>query len=143
MAGCHLQNAESIHREWEVRQGDALVLHPGMPALPVVSIDRGRSFVAHAPADENARAAGKPWIEATWLFFVEPLEPNRCRFISRYRVRTSDDLATRLSFGATLIEPVGFAMDRRMLLGVKARAERAARLDRSPRRVAAAPRATR
>jgi hypothetical protein len=36
-------------------------------------------------------------------------------------------LATRLAFGPTLIEPVGFAMDRRMLLGVKDRAERAER----------------
>jgi hypothetical protein len=31
----------------------------------------------------------------------------------------------RVAFGPTLVEPVGFAMDRRMLLGVKERAERA------------------
>jgi hypothetical protein len=53
-----------------------------------------------------------------------PLGPSRCRFISRYRTRTSDDLATRLAYGAA-IEPIGFAMDRRMLLGVKERVERA------------------
>jgi hypothetical protein len=45
--------------------------------------------------------------------------------ISRYRCATSDDLATRLQFGPTLIEPVGFAMDRRMLRGIKDRAEQA------------------
>lgn len=33
------------------------------------------------------------------------------------------DVATRLAYGVA-IEPIGFAMDRRMLLGVKERAER-------------------
>ena len=47
----------------------------------------------------------------------------RCRFISRYRTATSEDLATRLAYGVA-IGPIGFAMDRRMLLGVKERAER-------------------
>jgi hypothetical protein len=43
--------------------------------------------------------------------------------VSRYRCATSDDLATRLQFGPTFIESVGFAMDRRMLRGIKERAE--------------------
>ena len=60
---------------------------------------------------------------SSWLFSLEPLEDGRCRFISRYRVAFSDDLATWLSFGPLLSEPIGFAMDRRMLLGVKALVE--------------------
>ena len=60
----------------------------------------------------------------SWLFFVEPLdEGRRCRVISRFRVATSDDLATRLSFGPLLVEPIGTVMDRRMLQGIKRRAE--------------------
>jgi hypothetical protein len=55
---------------------------------------------------------------------VEPLDDRRCRLISRYRAASSGDLATRLALGPALLEPVGFAMDRRMLLGVKERAER-------------------
>jgi hypothetical protein len=127
LAGCNLSNAERIYPEMEVREGDQLVLHPGVPPLPVVSLVRGPHFVAHAAADPLARADGKPWVEATWLFLIEPLGPGRCRFISRYRAGGSDDVATRLSFGPTFIEPVGFAMDRRMLLGVKERAERMVR----------------
>jgi hypothetical protein len=57
------------------------------------------------------------------LFFIEPLADGRCRVISRFRSTCSEDLATRLSFGPTFVEPVGFAMDRRMLLGIKQRAE--------------------
>lgn len=34
-----------------------------------------------------------------------------------------EDLSTRLAYGVA-IEPIGFAMDRRMLLGVKERVER-------------------
>jgi len=121
LAGCRLRNAETIHPEWAVREGDRLLLHPKMPPLPVVRVIKGRAFVAFAPPDERAHATGKPWVAASWLFFVETLGPGKCRLISRYRVSTSDDAATRLAFGPALIEPIGFAMDRRMLLGVKER----------------------
>lgn len=52
----------------------------------------------------------------------------RCRTISRYRCATSDDLASRVRFGPVLVEPVGFAMDQRMLIGIKQRAEQSARV---------------
>ncbi|CAN5917245.1 hypothetical protein BH11MYX2_BH11MYX2_40040 [soil metagenome] len=98
-----------------------------MPPLRVTRVERGSFFVVQAgEADAGARAAGKPWAEGSWLFFLEPLGPSRARFVSRYRCATSDDLATRISHGSTFLEPVGFAMDRRMLLGVKSRVEAAA-----------------
>jgi hypothetical protein len=127
LAGCRLRNAEAIHPEWAIRESGELLLHPDMPALHVASITPGKWFVAHAPADENARATGKPWAAVSWLFVVEPLDSERCRVISRYRCACSDDLRTRLQLGATLVEPIGFAMDRRMLKGIKERAESATR----------------
>jgi hypothetical protein len=114
LAGCHIQNAESLHPEWVERGG--LLLHPNRPPLEISSIVPGRFFVAHAAAER---------METSWLFFVEALPNGRSRFISRYRCACSDDLATRLAFGPTLVEPIGFAMDRRMLLGVKERVEHA------------------
>jgi hypothetical protein len=125
VAGCGVRNAETIHPGWEVRAGDRLVLHE-KAALPVVACEPGRWFVAHAATDAESRSAGKPWVSASWLLQVEPLGERRCRLLSRYRADSSDDLVSRLSFGPALLEPVGFAMDRRMLLGVKERAERAA-----------------
>lgn len=124
--GCEVRNAEAIHANWAVHEGDSLRLHPKMPPLTVVTVEPGRFFVAHGAADAKARAAGKPWAETTWAFLVEPLGPKRCRLVSRFRCATSDDVAMRLSLGPILLEPIGFAMDRRMLLGVKARAESAA-----------------
>ncbi|HET9931501.1 MAG TPA: hypothetical protein VFQ35_12460, partial [Polyangiaceae bacterium] len=124
VAGCSLKNAEAIHPEWQVREGGKLSLHPKMPPLSVVSVLPGYGFVAHAAPDEAARARGKPWSSVTWAFFVDDLGAGRSRLVSRYRCATSDDLATRLALGPVCVEPIGFAMDRRMLLGVKERAQR-------------------
>jgi hypothetical protein len=127
LAGCTLQNAERVHPEWQVEEGSELRLHQKMPALRVVDVVPGRSFVAYGAPEDAAREAGKPWVEVTWAFFIEPLGEHRCRLISRYRCATSDDLASRLSLGPAFVEPIGFAMDRRMLRGIKQRAERIAR----------------
>jgi hypothetical protein len=123
LAGCGLRNADAIHPDWEVREGQALSLHPQVPPLPVVSVEPGRSFVAYGAPDPAAVAGGAPWAEASWLFLVEPLGERRCRVVSRYRATTSPHLAARLAFGPLLLEPVGFEMDRRMLQGVRQRAE--------------------
>jgi hypothetical protein len=126
IAGCGLRNADSIHQDWELELGDELVLHPQVPPLRIVRLERGRHFVALAPLDEAARAVGKPWAVASWLFELRPLSDGHCQLITRYRLACSPDIATRLALGPTLLEPIGFAMDRRMLLGIKAHAERQA-----------------
>jgi hypothetical protein len=123
LVGCEIQNAETIHADWELVEGDALVLHPDAPPLRVVSVDRGRHVLAYGPPDERARAADTHWATVSWLFLIEPLGACRCRFVSRFRSDYSSDLATRLAFGPLFGEPVGFVMDRRMLLGVKALSE--------------------
>lgn len=117
LVGCVVENAPVVHPEWtDVRVGDAFRLHPDMPAMTVAEVTPGRAFVAHGPSDGH--------MAVSWLFLVEPLGIGRCRFVSRFRTWCTDDLATRAAMGPTLMEPVGFVMDRRMLLGVKERAER-------------------
>jgi hypothetical protein len=125
LAGCRVRNADVVRPEWEVRAGGAVSLHPRQPALPVVELVPGRHFVAHAAADRGAAEAGRPWVAASWLFLVEPLGSRRSRVVSRYRCASSGDRRTRLLFGPALLEPIGWAMDRRMLLGLRGRAERA------------------
>jgi hypothetical protein len=129
LAGCNVRNAEAIHAAWTHQVGDALVLHPKMPPLRVVSVESGKSLVAFGAPDEAARAAGRPWAAASWAFLLEPLAEQRCRVVSRFRSDCSDDAATRLTQGPALLEPVGFAMDRRMLLGIRERATAAAHRD--------------
>jgi hypothetical protein len=139
--GCDVRNAERVHPEWELHEGSALSLHPKRPPLTVVEMVRGRYLVAYAAPDQAALSAGRPWIAASWLFWLEPLGLDGCRLVSRYRAASSGDLATRIAFGPALLEPIGFAMDREMLLGIKARAEAAVRAlarAREPARLAAA-----
>jgi hypothetical protein len=125
LPGCDLRNAETIHPKWELQRGDALLLHPKMPPLSIAQIEPGRYFVAHGAPQPGIDRSDKHWANVSWLFLVESLGDDRSRLISRYRCATSDDLATRLQLGPTLVEPIGFAMDRRMLLGIKARVEHA------------------
>jgi hypothetical protein len=117
VAGCDIRDAERVHPEWQARPGDPLVLHPKAPSLTVADVAEGRHLLAHGPADEAARAAGRPWAAATWLLAVEPAGDGRSRVCA-----CSDDLATRLAMGPALLEPVSYAMDRRMLRGIARRA---------------------
>ena len=121
LAHCNVRNAETIHPEWAHKVGDDLLLHPQMPPLRVVTVEPTRSLVAVAAADEKARCSGRPWAAASWAFLLEPRSAGGCRVVSRFRSACSDDLATRLMQGPALLEPVGFAMDRRMLLGIRDR----------------------
>ncbi len=124
LAGCHLRNAEAIHPEWALSEGDGLILHPKAPPLQIVRVEPGRALLAFGGPDEAAKKEGRPWAAASWLFWVEPVGPTRSRLISRFRTACSSDLQTRLAQGPLLLEPVGFAMDRKMLLGIKERVER-------------------
>lgn len=137
--GCQVRNAVAVHPEWAAGEGGELRLHPKAPPLRIVSVQPGRALVAYmapvpVPGDalqEKPPHSGGPartrdrWMAASWLFLVEPAGPARCRVISRYRCGTSGDLLSRLRFGPAIVEPVSFAMDRRMLIGIKQRAERA------------------
>jgi hypothetical protein len=139
LAGCDIQNADRIHPEWQTLQlGDTFSLHRTGPTFPIVDIEPGRYFLVHGFVDVRdgqvhlLQPAPGPLpphhINLTWLFLVEPLGPRWSRFISRYRLDCSEDLTTRLAFGPWIIEPIGFMMDRRMLLGVKERVERSAQM---------------
>jgi hypothetical protein len=137
--GCQVRNAAEIHPEWAAREGGELRLHPKAPPLRIVSVQPGRALVAYMPPVHTLSDAGQGksplpagsarsrdrWMTASWLFLVERYGPARCRVISRYRCGTSDDLSSRLQFGPAIVEPVSFAMDRRMLIGIRQRAERA------------------
>jgi hypothetical protein len=122
LVGCRVRNADRIHPEWAVQPGDSLSIHPKMPPLPILAIEPGRWFVAHAAPPTGRTPATKGEVAVSWLFLIEPIDNRRTRVISRYRCATAPDLATRLQFGPTLIEPISFAMDRAMLLGINARA---------------------
>jgi hypothetical protein len=123
------QNADHIVEGWQHPQvGDVLSLAPEGADIPIVAVEPGRFLLAQAEIDPWPARPPTPeprFVRLSWLFFVEPLDDGRrSRVISRWRSASSDDFATRLLYGPLLVEPIGFVMDRRMLLGIKQRAER-------------------
>lgn len=62
------------------------------------------------------------YLHLSWLWYVEALDVNRSIFISRNRVDYAPSFKTNLIF-RFLSEPIVFAMDRKMCLGIKKRAE--------------------
>ena len=60
LVGCAVRDAERVHPEWELREGDDLSLHPSAPPMRVVEVEPGHHFVAHAPPGADAVARGGP-----------------------------------------------------------------------------------
>jgi hypothetical protein len=113
LLGCHLRNADRTVPEWQgLRVGDSVWLHPRVPPLPVLLLDPGRALVLGS----NTERAG------TWGFFLKEIDARSTRLLARGRSQE-----TRSALGwlgqHCLFEPAHFFMERRMLLGIKERAE--------------------
>jgi len=136
MVGCRIHNADRIIPELaNLQVGDEILLHPKTPGLPVASVEPGRALVLHAgawsPGEGTADSAGKTpgsYSTVSWMWFLEPIDETTTRLISRYRSDYGPGLANRLAYGTLITEPIGFAMSRKMLLGIKERAKAAARM---------------
>ncbi|MGH2936890.1 MAG: SRPBCC family protein [Solirubrobacterales bacterium] len=104
LAGCRMRNADRIHIEWQRREpGEKVMLHPLAPGLAVTIFD-------------PPQALG---LEGWGVFVVRPHGTRQSRLIARGRApKGFPTLLHRL----TLSVP-HFLMERRMLLGIKERAE--------------------
>jgi hypothetical protein len=91
--------------------GDAIPLGRG-PSWPVAAIEPNRALVL-----DMRNMSGLDWV---WQFELYPIDDTRTRLISRSGVRAHAVWARVLTHA---IEPAGFLMTRRMLLGLKQRAE--------------------
>jgi len=112
---------EILPRYQHLEVGDAQVLGRRGPRLVVASIEPERALVLRAD-DGN-------WV---WAFVLAP-EGDATRLVSRNRiVLPSSSRVARTVYGAVM-EPGSLVMERKMLLGIKARAERLATGHRPPR----------
>lgn len=118
-------SADHILLEWqELAVGDEIPIGRG-GSFPVTAIEPFRSLVlaGHAP--------GVDW---SWEFALAPVGPGRTRLISRNRMRIAGLIRRLLTI--VVIEPAAFLMTRKMLLGIKRRAETG---DQETRRSAESP----
>jgi hypothetical protein len=118
LAGCKMHSADRIVPEWQsVRVGSKVNLHPEV-AYDVAISDPGRALVLRGGVPMGKVPA--PY-DSTWAFTLDESVEGATRLVVRERYGY-----TRW-WAALLIEPtalISFFMSRRMLRGIKARAER-------------------
>jgi pimeloyl-ACP methyl ester carboxylesterase len=91
--------------------GDRIPLGRG-PSWPVAVAEPNRALVLDM--------RNMPGIDWVWQFGLYPVDGTRTQLVSRSRVRARGMLARLVTYA---IEPAGFLMTRRMLLGLKQRVE--------------------
>jgi hypothetical protein len=122
LVGCDIHNADRImpeHQNLEV--GDQVRLTPQEnPSFDVAAIEPDSALILRGDIPSSQ---GKPttWI---WIFYLNPVDEGPTRLILRSRL----DYASK--FGNTLMwrvftDPIAFNMERKMLQGIKVRAEAA------------------
>ena len=113
-------SANRILSEYQaLKVGDIIPVGRG-GGFPVTAIEPYRALVLGGKGD------GFQWV---WQFGLYPLDGKRTRLVSRNSVRVPSTLGSWLFMRA--IEPAAFLMTRRMLLGIKRRAERLTVADQS------------
>ena len=85
-------------------------------------------LIARGGEDPRSGAAlseglGESYVAVSWALLLEPLAGGKTRLVSRFRSSSSSDLTTRVMNGPYFAGSIGFVMDRRMLRGIKDRAE--------------------
>lgn len=127
LVGCRIRNADRILAEHQsVARGDGIRLARAAPPLTVAVAETGRTLVLLG-GDLRGDPAAEDEVKVSWGFFVEAAEGGRSRLLSRYRVTYGRGLAPALLYGPWATGPIAFVMQRKMLRGIRARAERAAR----------------
>lgn len=123
LVGCDIHNADRIMPEFQHLQvGDPVRLGPeGYPFYPVAAIEPERALILHA-ADPNISGHHE-----SWVFYLEPINEGATRLMVRNRRDYEPSLANFLMW-QVITEPAHFIMERKMLLGIKQRAEAAAGL---------------
>ena len=130
LLGCDIHNADRVHPEWQnLKAGNPILLHPKIPPVPAAIVEPGRVIVLHGETRQRPPSnLVKPgdYVTTTWTFYIEPVDEHITRLIERFR---SDYNSTPRNafFNHVILEPGSFIMERKMLLGIKARAEGAAK----------------
>lgn len=93
----------------ELKAGDVIPMGRG-PSWPVVEVEPERTLVLEPVAGV-----------VTWAFTLAPIDEDTTRLVTRVRFRVEPTMRDRLVMVA--MDPAAFIMTRKMLLGIKHRAE--------------------
>ena len=128
--GCKMKNADEIIPEYQhLEVGDSIPMHPTMGSpYKVSSIEPGRALVLQIREDTQTGKTFQlsdtmpdKYMNQSWLFFLDESDDGTTRLISRSRNDWNQSLGNTLFFG--IFGTFTLEMDRKMLLGIKERAE--------------------
>lgn len=118
--GCDLHSADTILTEHQrLDPGDLVRMGPeGYPCFAVVDVDAGHHLVLQSADLTTGRPTSDQPTNSSWQWLLEP-HGDATRLVSRQRLAYPRLQAPMWA----ALQPVTFAMERKMLLGIKARAE--------------------
>lgn len=130
ISGLNIYNSDRVLAEFQHPKVDDMVAFGPEQAYPIVYCEPGRGMAIENWFDFDLNDTFDPKqsspsniLHLTWLWYIEEIDEKTSRFISRNRVTYTSSAKTNFIF-KVLLEPIVFAMDRKMCLGIKKRAER-------------------
>lgn len=125
LVGADMRNAEFVMPKYQhLEPGDYILLYPNGPAFGVAEVQAPRALVLQTvnfDTGEFTESVSRDGIHGTWAFVLERRVDNTTRLLVRARMGYEPSLSAKLLWG--VIEPVNFVMERKMLQGIKERAE--------------------
>jgi hypothetical protein len=124
LVGARIHNVDYILPGLDRQVGDTVWMTPperygGRGCSRIARVDPGRALVLVSPRDFAPAVHGGRAADGTWAFILSPVDAHTTRLIVRSR---SGPRATPGRF--LLFDPVHFVMERKMMLGIRDRAER-------------------
>lgn len=114
LAGCDMHNADQIlpeHQQLEIGDKIRLVPEGREPYFLVSAIEPGKNIVL-----------GGDDPPTTWTLVLEPTNENTTRLIIRWRQDYDPGLGNLIGW-RVITDPINFVMERKLMQGVKVRAE--------------------
>jgi hypothetical protein len=118
LAGCQMDNADRILPQCQdLKIGDLVRLgREGFPAFEVMAIEPGQAIILGG----DPAGTGAPTL--SWVFYLEPVEEKTSRLMARIRQTYQPGLGAMVTW-RVVTDPLWFMMERKMLQGIKLRAE--------------------
>jgi hypothetical protein len=124
LVGCRMRSADRLLPEFQQPQNGELIRMglQGYPCLAVEAVEPPRALIlisadpqSGQPVRYHPPTGKKKFATATWQFVLNPSGDNAARLLVRQRLAYSPDMA----WVWRLTEPVGFVMERKMLLDIE------------------------
>ncbi len=110
-----------------LKVGDVIPIEPGGSGYTVIDMKPNEYLLLlakGAPQGVVGQGLQAASGETTWLFLLRPVDPEHTQLVVRWRARINVFKSPLAFVLGLFIEPIEFILERRMMLGIKERAEK-------------------